>query len=471
MITRRHSIALVTASSLYLSRRAHAATKPDVLIMGAGLSGLYAALLLQDAGMKVRVLEGSGRVGGRCMTAYDLPGRPEFGAAEIGAMYARVRSMAGKYNIKLQSPKPNTGTNTRQLPIAISLNGQKIITQPWIDSPENPLKGTERALLPDYIFPTYLMKSMALKSIYDWYDPKFAQYDKISVQQMMAAHGASAAAINLADFDVTARNTSDWSSLDAMRKNFYYMWEAQHGMFETAVDGTSAIPNAMAAHLNEPVLLNKFVSSISQDKTGVAVECEDGTSYQASFLLCTVPFSVLRRVKLNTPIPPAQRRAIDELAYSAVTEIAVNPNRAYWKEDGLPINVWSNGPTEKMYAEPSGVREEPNIMFFVRGDHGTRLAEMPPAQAFAFAKNTLANIRPASKGAIDLLRVHAWSSYKYNRGAYAYFKPGQINDFGQSMAAPAGRIHFAGEHTAKLAAGMEAACESGERAALEILGV
>jgi monoamine oxidase len=46
-----------------------------------------------------------------------------------------------------------------------------------------------------------------------------------------------------------------------------------------------------------------------------------------------------------------------------------------------------------------------------------------------------------------------------------------VSDFGLAMAAPAGRIHFAGEHTAKLSTGMEGACESGERAAIEILGV
>ncbi len=37
------------------------------------------------------------------------------------------------------------------------------------------------------------------------------------------------------------------------------------------------------------------------------------------------------------------------------------------------------------------------------------------------------------------------------------------------MAKPAGRIHFSGEHTARLDRGMEGALESGERAAFEIM--
>ncbi len=472
MITRRSSILLAgAAAGLAPTARARAQTRPDVLVLGAGLAGLYSALLLEQAGMKVQILEGSHRVGGRCMTAYDLPGHPELGAAQIGQMYARVRAMAGKYNVKLAPPLAGTASETHQLPMSISLNQRPVIRQPWAQSPENPLHGQERALLPNLLYPTYVAKAMPLKSIYDWYDPKFASYDTQSLHQLMAAHGASPAAIGLSDYDVYTNNTADWSALDALRKNFYYGWEAQHGMFETAVDGTSAIPNAMAAHLATPVLFNKFATSISQDKTGVTVACEDGSTYQASFLLCTIPFSVLRGIKLDTKLPPAQRRAVDTMDYSKIVSVWVKPKRKFWEEDGLPLNFWSNGPEERMFSTPSRVQEAPNISFYVRGQNGVDLSKMPDEAAFAYLCEKIGKTRPSTIGALELLRVHSWPNYKYNRGGYAYFKPGQINDFGQVMGQPAGRIHFAGEHTAKLTAGMEAACESGERAALEILGV
>jgi monoamine oxidase len=471
MITRRSSLLLAGAAGLTAARPARASAKPDVLVMGAGLAGLYSALLLEQAGMKVQVLEGSDRVGGRAWTEYNVQGHPEMGASQVGAMYARVRKMCSQYGIKLGLPLAGTSSETSQLPMTISINQQPVIRVPWAESPENPLQGPDRNLLPNLIYPTYVARGMPLKSLYDWYDPKFAHYDKMSLHQFMAAQGASPEAIKLADYDVYSNSTNDWSALDALRKNYFYGWEGRHGIFENVLDGASAIPNAMAANLKTPVLFNKFVHTITQDKTGVTVSCEDGTTYQASFLVCAIPFSVLRGINLDTKLPAAQYRAVHGMDYSKITTFWVKPKRKFWEEDGLPMNFWSNGPEERFFASPSRVQEQPNLSFYIRGENALKVSAMPKDAAFAYLCENMAKVRPSTKGALELLHVMSWPNYKFNRGGYAYFKPGQINDFGQVLSKPVGRIHFAGEHTAKLTTGLEGACESGERAAIEILGV
>ncbi|MBT7451121.1 MAG: NAD(P)-binding protein, partial [Rhodospirillaceae bacterium] len=47
------------------TRQARANEQVDVVVIGAGLSGLNAAGILADSGLSVLVLEGSGRIGGR----------------------------------------------------------------------------------------------------------------------------------------------------------------------------------------------------------------------------------------------------------------------------------------------------------------------------------------------------------------------------------------------------------------------
>ncbi len=55
---------------------AHLPTNPDIIIIGAGSSGLSAAKKLQELGNSYVVLEASDRIGGRAYTESDILGQP-----------------------------------------------------------------------------------------------------------------------------------------------------------------------------------------------------------------------------------------------------------------------------------------------------------------------------------------------------------------------------------------------------------
>ena len=65
--------------------------------------------------------------------------------------------------------------------------------------------------------------------------------------------------------------------------------------------------------------------------------------------------------------------------------------------------------------------------------------------------------------------MHSWNAGPHDSGCSFELPVGRVLDWVNSMAAPHGRVHFAGEHLRQLEVGMEAAMESGERAALEII--
>ena len=104
-MNRREFVASTAVSSAIagLSPIVHASGSgdPDVIVIGAGLSGLEAALTLEENGLSVLVLEGRNRVGGRVYTLFDLPGHPEVGGNTIANAYGRCIAAAARHNIEV----------------------------------------------------------------------------------------------------------------------------------------------------------------------------------------------------------------------------------------------------------------------------------------------------------------------------------------------------------------------------------
>jgi monoamine oxidase len=62
-----------------------------------------------------------------------------------------------------------------------------------------------------------------------------------------------------------------------------------------------------------------------------------------------------------------------------------------------------------------------------------------------------------------------WEAEPCARGAYAWFRPGQLTSLIPSLTEPEGRIYLAGEHLSSASGWMQGALESGLRAARAVL--
>ena len=114
---------------------------PDVVIVGAGLSGLNAALLLEREGLKVNILEARRRIGGRLFTVDDVPGKPEAGGNVIGPMYARLFDLASRLKVALEPMRPREpveyDAGDKEAAV-LYLNGEFVRLAEWPEHTANP---------------------------------------------------------------------------------------------------------------------------------------------------------------------------------------------------------------------------------------------------------------------------------------------------------------------------------------------
>ncbi len=77
---------------------------------------------------------------------------------------------------------------------------------------------------------------------------------------------------------------------------------------------------------------------------------------------------------------------------------------------------------------------------------------------------------PFMKNSIETGATKSWTNDEFVRGAYSHFTIRQLKELQPNLKTAVGNIHFAGEHTAEFAPGMEGALESAERVVKEIIG-
>ena len=452
------------------NRRATKVADTDVLVIGAGLSGLHAALLLEENGARVQVIEARDRIGGRVYSLFDLPGAPEVGGNSFGGAYGRVLDRVRQSKLDLLDYSPRRALQPQT---ELVLGGELIARERWATHPRNPFQGALRARMPWEVSGGLIGQNNPLKSPEDWLAPAHAALD-VSTHDYARKLGLDEAAASLA-FSVNPYFGSSGHDVSVLMNLFNDAYIKQNIAISlqslSVVGGNQKLPEAMAARLGREVHRRREVVAISSDDQGVTATCLDGTQYRAKSCICSLPFSVLRGLHVQPALAGMQDVAVKTLPYMINTIVFLVAKRPYWEADGLSPNMFTDGLCGTVSAQRFGKdpKEVTGLVANPRGLAGAWLDRLPPAEAKALVVAEIERLRPAAKGALQAVAMHSWASDRYAAGDWAVFRPGQVSGFGNVLASAAGRLHFCGEHTARANRGMEGAMESGERAAIEAL--
>lgn len=312
----------------------------------------------------------------------------------------------------------------------------------------------------------YLRPHNPLKTRTDWIAQRYRNLD-ISLKDFLLTQGASEEALRLMDIFPPSMNSITTASALWGLKNDQIAQDRGSKPLQVA-GGNSRLPEKLAAALSSPIHLHKVVEEVKSVATGVTVHCADGSSFDADYALLTLPFSVMRQIKIEPPLKGNQKEAVEKLPYTKITQVYFSVQGSLWKDDGYPLEMWTDSLLEQIFSVKDETGNVQGFVAWANGDNADKLARSQQ-EVKQTVKAQLQKIRPTMAENVDISHVINWGSDPFSLGAYSHFAPGQIRQWADEMARPWHRIHFAGEHTAVASGGMEAALESAERSVQELL--
>ena len=218
-----------------------------------------------------------------------------------------------------------------------------------------------------------------------------------------------------------------------------------------------------AGRLPAPVRLRTAARSVEHDRDGVRVLTNDGEA-AGDAVIVTVPMAVLRDLPFSPPVPSRYRSAWRRagLARNAKLHVPLTRPAAASAVQSVPDRFWT-----WTAADRTG-QVQPVLHAFSGTEEG--LAALAVRDGPAGWAARVAALRPEL--ALDLSRVMltTWNDDPWAGESYSASAVTAAAGDDELIAAPLGRVHFAGEHTAGSWAGlMEGALRSGARAAAEVL--
>jgi monoamine oxidase len=444
----------------------------EVAIVGAGIAGLTAAYRLRQAGIRVRVFEAQNRIGGRMFSLrkHFADGQViELGGELIDSNHTRIRAMAAELGLPLDDLR---GGDSAQ---EVWFHGGRRYSEAQIIDAFAPIAAA-------------IERDVGLLSEGDitYATPQGAQeLDALSVSDWLDRAGANGWLRKLIDVAYTTEmglECGEQSALNLLtfigtdKQKFEIFGESDERYHVRG--GNDLIPARLADKLADAIELGSVLEALRRDADGkYTLSLRRGNAsrdVRATQVLIAIPFSTLRQVRLELPLPGVKQRAIAQLRYGTNAKLMIGFNQRIWRtQHGASGSVYSDLPFQTTWETSREQSGRAGVLTnFTGGQHGLDIGKATPREQADLAAQQLEAIFPglsATRAGASEARMH-WPSHPWTQGSYACFAPGQWTGLRGAMGEPVEHLYFAGEHCALDTQGfMEGGCESGETAAQQII--
>lgn len=431
----------------------------DVVIIGAGVSGLAAACELRNAGLSVLIVEARDHVGGRAWTRHE----PDLSAPiELGAEFIHGR-VPETFELLREVGKAALDTSGAHW----TLRDGKLIqnTEDLFGEIQAALERSNVLKQPDVSFETWLGRC--------------GQY------------GLSREAATMARAFVEGFDAADPTRVSA---HFIAKEWGSGGMLDSPqfrpLGGYSSVLAALAGSLDRErirVQLQTVVREVRWSRGAVEINAtflEKSFRVKATCVIVTLPLGVLQAppdapgAVRFLPGLDTKRTALEGLAFGPVLKLSLRFRKAFWEElDGGRYQdaAFFHSATTAFptFWTPLPLRA-PLLTAWIGGPKAAQLSTASTPDIVRQALQSLSVVfggRAEAELELEASYVHNWQTDPFARGAYSYVAVGG-SDARKSLAAPLDdTLFFAGEatDTEDEAATVTGALQSGARAGREVL--
>lgn len=480
-LTRREVVVrgAVGAGLLGLARPAPAsaarrrARQTDVVVVGAGLSGLAAARLLAAAGREVLVLEARDRVGGRTLNHSIGNGRVvEVGGEFVGPTQDRLLALAQAVGVQTFSVY-NQGSNVE------IIGGQRSLYPASTGIPTDPQ--TQNFLLEllakvgpiaQEVGPAAPWRAKRAKELDRTTLAEFTQsfigsrvrpiFDAVN-NSVWGVDSDQLSLLYVASYVAAAGDAQNPGSL------FRLVSTAGGAQEQRFVGGSQLVSQRVAAGLGHRVLLRTPVTGLTLTSRGVRVVAQRRV-IDAKRVIVAVPPPLALELTRHLSKRRAKLLAGMHMGHLIKSE-AVYPT-PFWRTEGLSGQGVSDEGIASVPFDNSPPDGSVGVLFaFTGGRAADRLAQLPATERRRVVLGRFSQYVGDMALSPTQFFEHDWRSARWTRGCpTAIPRPGILSRYGDTLRGPIGPVHFAGTETSDYWQGyMDGAVRAGERAAQEIL--
>lgn len=445
------------------------ALRCDVVVVGAGLSGLVAARRVRQAGLDVQVLEARQRVGGRTVeVAVSEHEVVEMGGQFVGPGQHHVLWLLRELGIETY-PTYDEGSHLFEHRGRVVRYAGRI---PALD-PVGLLDAGQAAVR---------LECAARRIPLDrpWGAPRAARLDSETAATLIRRTACTRLGRLSLRLFVQAVFSCEPEDLSALHFLFYVhacggfpsltrtRGGAQHWR---VAGGAQVLSTRLAAELGDRVHLGTPVCRVDWGDDGVTAVGDD-LVVRARRAVLAVPLALAGRIDYRPGLPVERDQLQQRSPQGNVIKcMAVYPE-PWWRRLGLSGQSASDaGPVCATYDNTPRSGAPGVLLAFVEGGQALRLRRLDPEGRRRAVLDCLQRLFGPAAGAATGWHELDWSAEQWTRGCYgAHLPPGVWTKFGPVLRQPVGAIHWAGSETARhWPSYMDGAVESGERVAREIL--